>query len=171
MDRSLKRSGSYEGLGLSVSTHPVSWMNIHAQGTDGFVLDGPGSFIDVRSLSREERTSVIELAVDRGLLTRGRGWRMSFFDEELEERVGFVFETRDEAESEAEGLEDPKIRRTALTFATEALAVVSGHDPRRIGLDRIPPRCSSISCCWNGRDPSSTTWTASGGGSETSRRD
>lgn len=46
MNREKKAEGSQEGAGLSDSLHPVAWMRIWSLGDSGFILEGPGRFID-----------------------------------------------------------------------------------------------------------------------------
>lgn len=139
MDPMRKREGSMEGRGLSVSLHPISWMRIHVPGSEGFILEGDGRFLDALSLTEEEREAVWNFGVRSGMLARVTAYSVAYYDEELGETVEFMMPTRGKAEAKAEDLPDARIVEVDTTEATSLLADLSGHAPERRGIDRIPP--------------------------------
>jgi hypothetical protein len=115
LDPSAKRTGSYEGAGLSVCLHPSAWRRI-ARGTVGgttHALEHPtGLFVDAHAIGRTMRRAILKWAVGRGLAEKARIWTMSWddSDEDGEDRRSWcVFGDADEAESEAEEYEDQNV--------------------------------------------------------------
>lgn len=138
MDREQKADGSQEGAGLSVSLHPVAWMQIWSLGDSGFVLEGPGRFIDAMSLTAEEKSEIIAWGLDQGLLEESVVYVVRYHDDELERAVEFEMPTLEAAEAEAEEYLDAMIEPLQSTTATVKLAELSSHDPRRRGPQHIP---------------------------------
>lgn len=111
LDRADKRRGSYEGACLSVSRHPAAWREI----SDGFV-SGPcwkadGSrvrLLDALALDQATRESILAWGVSKGLAERTTLWRLTSFDDELDEEVSSTFEDKDDAVCELDlDEEDP----------------------------------------------------------------
>ncbi len=138
MDRNRKTDGSQEGAGLSVSLHPVAWMHIWSLGDSGFILEGPGRFIDAMSLTTEEKSRIIAWGLDHGLLEESVVYAVSYHDDELERAVEFEMPSLEAAEAEAEEYLDATIEPRQSTTATVKLAELSDHDPRRRGPQHIP---------------------------------
>lgn len=138
MDREHKADGSQEGAGLSVSLHPVAWMRIWSLGDSGFILEGPGRFIDAMSLTPEEKSMIIEWGMDQGLIEECTVYAVRYHDDELERSVEFEMPTMEAAEAEAEEYLDATIKPRQSTAATVKLAELSDHNPDRRGPQHIP---------------------------------
>ena len=96
------RATSYEGIGLSVSTHPDAWRAIVKLGGYPYRWlerrDGkPGRFVDGHAARREAH----EWAVRRGWLVGVPGWVVSWEDDEMEDTMMLELFDHDEALDEA----------------------------------------------------------------------
>jgi hypothetical protein len=135
MDRKSKRSGSLEGAGLSVSVHPMAWSLICKIGTEGFSLrkqDAEISFLDARKLSAEERAGILAWGRESGYLADTQSWKVTYFDEDIEERAFFMFASKDEAVREAAELLRPRISGPVNeTKSTPKLLQETFQDERR----------------------------------------
>lgn len=138
MDSSLKNEGSHEGAGLSVSINPMAWGRIHRIGDEGFILEGPGRFLDAMRLTKAEREVVWDWAKDHGLVQEAMVWTVSYEDDELEETIEFECSTEEEAEAEAEEIMDAVVGSRMSTVATKKLAELCHHNPGRISPLQIP---------------------------------
>jgi hypothetical protein len=138
MNREQKADGSQEGAGLSVSLHPVAWMQIWSLGDSGFILEGPGRFIDAMNITAEGKSEIIDWGLDHGLLEETVVYTVRYHDDELERAVEFEMPTLEAAEAEAEEYFDATIEPRQSTMATARLAELSGHDPRLRGPQYIP---------------------------------
>jgi hypothetical protein len=138
MDASLKNEGSQEGGGLSVSIHPIAWARIHAIGDEGFVLEGPGRFLDALRMTKAERAAVWQWAKDEELVRDATVWTVTYEDDELEEIIEFECETEDEAIAEAEEIFDARVASKPSTVATRKLAELCDQDPERLGPQKLP---------------------------------
>jgi len=97
-------TGSYEGIGLSVSVHPEAWMHIVKLG--GFPIrklareDGNvGRFVDAYDRLEEARA----WALARGWLAGRPGWEVSWCDDEMEDTMSMQLLDEQEAREEADG--------------------------------------------------------------------
>lgn len=138
MDPSLKNAGSQEGSGLSVSIHPVAWARIHRIGDEGFILEGPGRFLDALKLSTKERAAVWDWAGEQGLVEDAVIWTVSYEDDEIEDVVVMEFASEEDALEEADELLDAVVDSHASTVATRRLAELCDQNPERIGPDQLP---------------------------------
>jgi hypothetical protein len=120
---------SQEGIGLSVSRHPQDWIAIAKLG--GLPIrtlarrDGaPGRFLDGHAAKRVAR----DWGVAQSLVRSVPAWRVSWYDDEVEDEVGMEFldqaEARLEAEERQAETEDgaPAIRPVRRLVAVGALA-------------------------------------------------
>ena len=100
LDLSRKRPGSLEGACLSVSRCPGAWREIsdgHVEG-DCWVADGADiDFLDAHSLTPEQEAAVLAWGVAEGLAEPATLWRVSRYDDELEDTVSFTTATREDA--------------------------------------------------------------------------
>lgn len=124
MDPALKRAGSYEGAGLSVSVHPSSWRRI----ARGFVsgpcwrLSKPGAkFLDAHRMTRRQRLEVLEWAVAKGFAVKQPLWRWSYWDSDLDARFEQHFTTLSEARAERDCHDEGRIRRVSGHVSTPLL--------------------------------------------------
>jgi hypothetical protein len=138
MEAARKNAGSHEGAGLSVSVHPIAWARIHRIGDEGFILEGPGRFLDAMRLTKAERAEIWRWAKGEGLVTDAIVWTVSYEDEELEDVVSFECSTEDEAEAEADEIMDAVVSSKLSTVATTKLAELCDHDPDKIGPQHLP---------------------------------
>lgn len=102
-----KRRGSYEGAGLSVSLHPEAWMLIARIG--GPIWQGvrPGNrFLDFYRLRKPHKRMIADWAIEHGWAYRTSLWRVSYRDEETDEKRYFTFTDQQEAHDEADGMKE-----------------------------------------------------------------
>ena len=143
LDPSKHQAGGYEGSGLSVSTHPEAWKQIsRGTGGDTWQLSRPSArFLDYHRLTDKHWNEIVEWAVAQGYAKRKTVYRVSYYDDELEDKMSFDFPTREAAEEEAEEIEDAtitelhgepvgtaKLKRREGADHPELLAVVYAED-------------------------------------------
>jgi hypothetical protein len=125
LDRALKRSdNSYEGLGLSISLDPAAWESITPLAGPRWVLHATHArpaFVDYHRLSRRRRAALTRIATTLGWLTATAQFEASYFDDELERRVAFLFATRADAEAEYENPAFATITPRTVHVATPTL--------------------------------------------------
>jgi len=109
MEPAKKRSGSHEGAGLSVSLHPDAWRLI-ARGQvvgDYWRLSKADShFLDAHAMSEEQREMVAAWGVEHGFVTRKTLFRVSWFDDELDQDCYQLCESHEAALAEVEDEEN-----------------------------------------------------------------
>jgi hypothetical protein len=134
LDFSEKKPGSYEGSGVSVSTHPAAWARIARIGSGGFILKKEsGSDIDLVNalgLTKQEKANVIAWAKGEGLIEDRHVWVASYFDVETEKRCSFECQSRENAKAELEDLPQRRISgpKTVIS-ATDKLLSAESHAP------------------------------------------
>lgn len=99
LDPSDKRESSLEGAGLSVSQVPEAWEEIARLGSApwwAFEREG-NHFVDAHSLSPEQRERIVDWGVEKGYVRRSDRWKVSWYDDELDEEVFLLFDTEEEA--------------------------------------------------------------------------
>lgn len=105
MNAADKRKDSYEGAGLSVSVHPEEWQRI-ARGFvsgDTYEMTRPGNqFLDYWKIGKRRWAVIRQWAIEKGWAEPQVQYEVSWYDEEMDRRVGFVFDTREEAEAESD---------------------------------------------------------------------
>jgi hypothetical protein len=112
MDSALKKVGSCEGAGLSVSIHPMAWSGICRIGTEGFALysaDRDATFLHARKLTDGERAEIRAWGKANDYLINTHSWKVTYYDEDLGERASFMFASEAEAVSEAAELLRPRV--------------------------------------------------------------
>jgi hypothetical protein len=125
----LRRSqmrNSWEGIGLSVMQCDEeiidAWYHIAKLGGRPVTLthvDGsPGRFV---IWAREMEDTAMAWGAAQGLLTPRSAWELSWYDEELDDRRGAIFDTRAEAEQEGADYAEAKIEPTTAYGASPAL--------------------------------------------------
>jgi hypothetical protein len=111
MDASQKRSGSYEGAGLSVSTEPDAWRKI-ARGYvtgDTYSATKPNNkFIDANRISKKQAQQIFAWAEQNELVMPATTYRVSYFDDELDSEVYSDYDSLEAAQQEAGDPEDIK---------------------------------------------------------------
>jgi len=111
LDASKKREGSYEGAGLSVSTHPDAWRRI-AKGFvtgDTYVLQKSGNkFLSANNLNKTAKSEIQQWAVKSGLLEPSIVYRVSYYDDELDSEVYSDYDSYEQAKIEADDESDIK---------------------------------------------------------------
>jgi hypothetical protein len=112
MDNTLKKLGSCEGAGLSVSIHPMAWSGICRIGTEGFALHNnnrEATFLHARKLTVAEKAEIMAWGKANDYLVDTQSWKVTYFDADLEERASFMFASEAEAINEATELLRPRI--------------------------------------------------------------
>lgn len=103
-----KGKRSLEGGGLSVTTHPDEWVRITPLGGKLWRLSkANGAFLDVHSMSQEAKEEILDWGVQEGYLDSRSTFRVTYWDDEMGSDLVAEFETREEAEYEAEDVEAP----------------------------------------------------------------
>lgn len=113
---------SYEGTGLSVSHYPDAWVRIARLGglpTWALTVDG-GTFVDAHALTDDDRERILSWGRDRSLVDDRGVWQASWWDDELEDTLMMLCDTKDEAEMEAEDMEGD-VTCVTMQVATDAL--------------------------------------------------
>ena len=101
-----KGKSSLEGGGLSVTTHPEEWAQITPLGGCRWRLTKPGGrFLDARALSPQHSKGILQWGVKQGYVEPREIYRVSYWDDELEDTVMMDFESKEEAEEEADFME------------------------------------------------------------------
>lgn len=126
MDPALKRHDSYEGSGLSVSLHPSAW-RIIARG----YVSGPcwelrregGLLLDAHRVRGALAREVLAWGVAAGHVVAKDLWRVSWWDDELDDRMSMIFDDAAEAREEARDREI-RSRRIRGHVSTPSLDVI-----------------------------------------------
>lgn len=108
LDASQKRDGSYEGAGLSVSLNPEAWRRIargHVSGDLWVCTKSGNRFIDAHRVNKGMRAEIAKWATEHGFAEMKATYRVSWFDDELDQEVYSDFETLAAAEEEAESMD------------------------------------------------------------------
>jgi hypothetical protein len=101
MDANDKRSGSYEGSGLSVSMHPDEWRGIAQISGHTWQLTKQGNkFLDFHKLSPNNRKQITDWGIKNGYAVRTTVYRSEWYDDELEDTVAMHFVDKLEAEEQ-----------------------------------------------------------------------
>lgn len=111
MDAAQKRTGSYEGSGLSVSRHPSAWRGIgggHVQG-DTWELEKAGNkFLDYHAMPYALQEAIRNWGIQQGYVKVVTHYRIEYYDDEWEQTRYTIFDTREQAEEELEAMDgDP----------------------------------------------------------------
>jgi hypothetical protein len=130
-------SQSLEGNGLSVSQHPQAWREIARLGDEStWKMEGKtlNQFIDARALTAAHWAAIMTWSVERGLACATEVLRVSWFDEEDDERRWMEFDAslpgaQANADAELAGYEDndPRLERLPGWRSTPALDVRIGY--------------------------------------------
>ena len=120
---------SHEGHGLSISLDPESWQQIaRLGGNDWWQLERPGArFLDVHALGKAERERIASWGIEQGLVEQRQMWRVSYFDSEVDDEVGFLCASESEAMDEAAATEDAKVTSELALCPTIALEEAIGQ--------------------------------------------
>ena len=100
-----KRDHSYEGAGISVSTHPDAWRKIargYVTGDTYQAIKPNNKFLNATRLSKNDKKEITEWAIENDLIENTTTYRVSYYDDELESEVYSDYETYEEAEREAD---------------------------------------------------------------------
>jgi hypothetical protein len=94
---------SHEGNGLSVSIHPDAWEAIaRLGGSRWWRLRRAGNrFLDAHALTAGQRAALAGWAVGEDLARWTPAWRVTWYDEELDEQRAFACADPEEADAEA----------------------------------------------------------------------
>jgi hypothetical protein len=104
-----KREHSYEGAGLSVSTHPDAWRKIargHVTGDTYQAVKPNNKFLNANRLSKNDKKEITEWALKNDLIEYVNTYRVSYYDDELASEVYSDYESYKEAEREADDPSD-----------------------------------------------------------------
>jgi len=132
LDPKHKRRDSYEGAGLSVSIHPAEWRQIArglVAGQTWALTKAKNKFIAATRLSKTQKAMIAQWAVTNGWAESSTIYRLSWFDDEMDDTMYSDFTTREEAEREAYDPEDADIKEIPGTLiATDALRHRTNND-------------------------------------------
>lgn len=129
------RGESMEGTGLSVSRHPEAWERIaKLGGSPWWEADASGlRFLDGLKTLSEHKQALEQWGIDQGLATPATAYMVSWMDDEAEEERSFWCESREEAEDEADMLDEASIEECSTVCPTARLLEFMGHDASRAG--------------------------------------
>jgi hypothetical protein len=103
LDAGLKREHSYEGAGLSVSTHPDAWREIGRGAVvgDTYKATKPNNtFLSAYKLNKSAKAEIAKWAEEHDLLMPIETVRVSWFDDELDNTMYQEFSSMEEAMEE-----------------------------------------------------------------------
>ena len=133
-----KHNRSHEGQGLSVSRDPDAWQKIARLSGDTWSIGPaePARFLNYHELTPDQREAIADYGVQAGYVTREIVYRVSYWDEEAEDKVSFLERDRAAADYEAEDIEGSEIDEIPALMATEQFkdSTVRYGD---IGVDQI----------------------------------
>lgn len=141
-----KQDWSYEGAGLSVSTHPEEWEYIarlggHPTWTLTTPTNTPFRMVDAHALTNTNRDVLVGWARTNGWVTDAALWAVPVFDEYTGDLSGrILFDTQEEAEYECGVLDDterdgwPQRAHTVIATDTFPDPRVSREDPAPLVL-------------------------------------
>lgn len=138
-----KRTGSYEGAGLSVSRHPMSWQQIARGQVSGEIwkLTKEGNrFLNFHRLNEHQKRVIIEWGINHGMVKQETTYHVSYYDDEMEETRSLECDTMEEATEEAEfmGLDTDAITVDKGSLkATPKLVLLSKNAPG--GFEALVP--------------------------------
>jgi len=113
LDLNKKSKFSLEGSGLSVSVNPDEWRSIaQLENEDLYTLvKRGGTFINAHKLKKVQKNDIVQWGVDNGYVLQEETFRVYYYDEELEQEVYSEFPTYEEAEQEADDVNDIKTNK------------------------------------------------------------
>lgn len=102
-----RKSASYEGDGLSVSVHPDDWSHIaRLGGTATWAMRRtdatPLRFVAFHDLSEAATNTIREWGQTHGWIAQREVYRISWHDDEYDDTMSMEFDTRAEAQDEAD---------------------------------------------------------------------
>jgi hypothetical protein len=111
MNAEHKSLGSFEGSGLSVSTHPEAWATILKTGNDPVwkCTKNDNKFIDFHKLSKRNKDVIAEWAFRNGFASVSRAWKVEYYDDEEEQTRYFTFYDEEKAKQQAEMMDTTPI--------------------------------------------------------------
>lgn len=107
LNESDKQAWSLEGDGLSVSTEPEAWEQIAQLGGNQwwtFEKDA-NKFLDAHELTDQQRAAINAWGVEAGYLVEAKGWRISWYDDEMEDTMSTILDSEEEARDELDDRE------------------------------------------------------------------
>ena len=103
LDASKKGSFSYEGAGLSVTTHPDAWRKIakgQVSGDTYSVSKASNSFLDTNKLNSSHKEQMKKWAIKNDLLKQQETVTVSWYDDEMEDTLSQTFNSMADAKAE-----------------------------------------------------------------------
>lgn len=100
MTASLKKPGSHEGEGLSVTIRAAvdTWKQLaRASGDTWKLVKRNNTFLNYHSLTKQQRNDILEWAVKKGWVDINEQFIVSYFDDEMDSDMEAVYDTYDEA--------------------------------------------------------------------------
>lgn len=129
LDVSQLKSESYEGAGLSVSQHPDSWRSIARLSGNTWAFQQPQNrFLDAHGLTAGQRKAVEAYGLRNGFTALESRFTVTWFDDEMDDKLTATFETYDEALDEAEnyGVEPVEVQTVVATDSFPDATVKAG---------------------------------------------
>ena len=103
LDMSKKKGWSLEGSGMSVSRNPLAWRKIAwLEGSIHEFDVADNRFLDWYELSSEQKDAINEWGIEKGYLESTTLYKVSYWDDELDDESFLICETLEEATEEAE---------------------------------------------------------------------
>lgn len=136
MKESLKKEGSCEGSGLSISLHPDEWREIARGSVCGntYALRRDGAaFLNVHELNEKQRDAIVSFGIQNGYVEKVMAFQYTDYDDELDDEVYQIFGTYDEALEETNG-DKNNIKEVEVIAPTQKLLLESNHDTMSYAL-------------------------------------
>lgn len=113
-----KKFDSYEGQGLSVSLNPNEWQKIARLSGQQWLLKKSenNTFLDYHALKPEQHKALQQWGVQKGYVTETQKFVVSWYDDEYDDTMTMICDSKEEAEEEHE---DGEVKEIITLTATE----------------------------------------------------
>jgi hypothetical protein len=138
--RKFERGESYEGNLFSMSACPEAWQQICKLGGEQLHMKGDSStLLDMHSIlygktksAKALKQEISAWGVAQGLLEHKTIFKISWYDDELEDHVSSDYLTREEAENEIDEVEEVTLTESSILAGTAQLLAKHGFKGREI---------------------------------------
>jgi hypothetical protein len=144
VERKFEAGVSWEGNLFSMSACPEAWRQIarlggsdlHVRKESTTMLDLHSTLYGKSSNAKALKDLIVEWALDQKLITPQVIYLISWYDDELDDTIGFEFKTKEEAEAELDDDGDREITSSTKLVSTPELNKRHGFKPDEIiGLE------------------------------------
>jgi hypothetical protein len=120
LDSSQKKSESFEGAGLSVTTVPDAWRRITPlPGWKYSLAKAEAKFLDMHKMKKAHKDEIKSWGVNNGYIAYEDVYRVSWYDDEMEMTLCSDYRSREKADEEADG--EKPVRKRKDIVSTEKM--------------------------------------------------